>query len=269
MADPLQDGTRREPREGAARRSAVLRSLMVLLALALVGCGSTDEGGSAAPSASPSASPSVSPSASAAACPPATDAAPRPGTLARVDLDGDGTADQVATAGAGDPCPGQLQVTLGDRAVAVPLPDRAPPVRAVFGVVVPGRDGQLLVTRQDHPRGGFQTRVFALDEDRLVELEGDQRPLVPFVATDVQEQPVSIDCVDGGVAVTRAVAHEPAGVVFAWDVRRTTYSFDGATLKAGVTKEIADNVLPGKLRTEYPELEKNAVFPSCRAPSAD
>ena len=121
-----------------------------------------------------------------------------------------------------------------------------------------------MVTRQDHPRGGFQTRVFAVAGDGLAQLEVEGRPLVPFVATDVQEHPVSIDCGDNLVTVTEAVAHEPAGVMFAWDIKQTTYALQGVTVTKEPTTEIADNVLPAQLKQRYPELEKNAVFPSCR-----
>jgi hypothetical protein len=107
--------------------------------------------------------------------------------------------------------------------------------------------------------------VYAADADELAELQVDGNPLVPFVATDVQEHPFNIDCGDGGLVFTEAVAHEPPGVVAAWDIRETTYAVDGTTVTPGRTKEIADNVLPDQLRPKYPELVEHAAFPSCRA----
>ena len=54
----------------------------------------------------------------------------------------------------------------------------------------PVSDGQLLVTRADHPRGGYQLRVYAADGRRARPSSTvDGQPLVPFVATDVQEHP--------------------------------------------------------------------------------
>ena len=117
---------------------------------------------------------------------------------------------------------------------------------------MPGREGALLVTRQDHPRGGFQLRLYAAGPDELVELKTDDGPLVPFVAPDVQERPLSVDCADGGVVLTEAVAHKPPGVIFAWDIQRTTYAVEGGEVTAGETEEIADNVLPAQLRRSTP-----------------
>ena len=81
----------------------------------------------------------------------------------------------------------------------------------------------------------------------------------------MQEHPLSIDCTDGGVVVTEAVAHEPHGVIFAWDIKRTSYAVEGGEVTAGATEEIADNVLPGQLAAKYPDLVKYSAFTSCRA----
>ncbi len=164
-----------------------------------------------------------------------------------------------------DPCPGLLWTEIGGNDHTWSLPADEPQVSAAFAVAIPGRTGELAVTRQDHPRGGFQTRVFAFADDQPEQLEIDGQPLVPFVATDVQEHPVSIDCGDNSIVVTEAVAHEPAGVMFAWDIKQTTYALQGTTVTAGPTEETADNVLPAQLKKGYPDLAKNAVFPSCRA----
>ena len=116
---------------------------------------------------------------------------------------------------------------VGEGFVHAQLPVGGPPVTKAFAVAVPGREGALLVTRQDHPRGGFQLSVYAAGPDGLVELKTDGHPIVPFVALDVQEHPLSVDCTDGGVVLTEAVAHKPAGVTAAWDIQRTTYAVDG------------------------------------------
>ena len=96
--------------------------------------------------------------------------------------------------------------------------------------------------------------MYAAGTDGLVELETDGHPIVPFVALDVQERPLSIDCTDGGVVLTEAVAHKPAGVMFAWDIQRTTYAVEGGEVTKGETEEIADNVLPRQLKAKYPDL---------------
>jgi hypothetical protein len=236
----------------------------------LAGCGSEEQpDGDSASDGRTSASPTPSSSASPDACDQSEEGIVVTRNLAKVDVDGDGTRDQVGLVEpATSECPPMVSVNLAAGSVGpgvlAPIPAGEPPVRAAFAVAIPGHTGELVVTRQVHPRGGFQTRVFALAGDELVQLEVDGRPLVPFVATDVQEHPVSIDCGDNLITVTEAVAHEPAGVMFAWDVKETTYALQGATVTAGPTREVADNVLPAQLKERFPELGKNAVFPSCR-----
>lgn len=145
------------------------------------------------------------------------------------------------------------------------VPSDEPPVSSSYAVDVPGESGPLQVTEQRHPRGGFQLRVFAPDGATWRELRVDDQPLLPFVALDVEEHPWSIGCSDGGLVFTEAVAHEPAGVAFAWDIKRTTYAVEGSTVTPGTTQEIADNVLPAKLTADYPDLVKHTAFTNCRA----
>jgi hypothetical protein len=234
-----------------------LLALCSAAVLVLAGCGS------AAPSNDPSAgaakdsSPSASPSSSPTDCPHASKA------IAQADVDGDGTPETIdlLTTAEGD-CPDSLSAGRGPVAE---LRAGEPPIGSAYAVTVPGREGQLVVTRQDHPRGGFQLRVYAGGEGGLAELEVDDQSLLPFVALDVQEHPWSIDCGDGGLVFTEAVAHEPRGVAAAWDVKRTTYAVDGTGVTAGPTQEVADNVLPGQLDAKYPDLVKHTAFASCRS----
>ena len=65
-------------------------------------------------------------------------------------------------------------------------------------------------------------------------------------------------------SITEAVAHEPAGVVFTWDVRRTTYAVTQGRAERTGREEIADDVLPGRLRVRFPELARAAVLADCR-----
>lgn len=145
------------------------------------------------------------------------------------------------------------------------VPADEPPVTSSYAVEVPGLPGPLQVTEQRHPRGGFQLRVFLADGAEWSELTLDGRALLPFVALDVEEHPWTIDCGDRVLVFTEAVAHKPAGVMFAWDIRRTTYFLEGNTVTAGPTEEVADNVLPKKLSTQYGQLAKHAAFTGCRA----
>ena len=186
-------------------------------------------------------------------------------TLARVDLDGDGTAEAVKLTGGGGECANTVFARTGKGFVSSDPVD-GPPVTSALAVTAPGQDGQLLVTRAEHPRGGYQLRVYAADgDDALTELEVDGNPLVPFVATDVQEHPLSIDCADGGLVLTEAVLHEPMGAQPTWDITRTSYAVDGASVRMGTTEDVADNVCTAELGTKYPELVKHTAFASCGA----
>lgn len=224
----------------------------------LAGCGS------AGPSASSDSSPTKSP-AKVGSCEVGDPGVLGARTVARVDLDGDGQQDAVKLTAASGACPDLLFAKRGPGYVTAQLPTSEPSVSAVFGVDLAGVNGSLLVTRQDHPRGGFQLRVYMTSGAQLTELTVGRRSLLPFVALDVEEHPWSIDCGDGGLVFTEAVAHQPHGVVATWDIRRTTYTVSGGQITPGPTSEIADNVLPGQLAAKHPALAEHTAFASCRA----
>jgi hypothetical protein len=226
----------------------------------LAGCGSADDQGSGDKSPKDASGASATVGRCAATAPAVQVAR----TIATVDLDGDGTGEAVRLTAATGDCPNTVFAKLGSGFVTASAND-GPPAVSGFGVQIPGRTGQLLVTKSDHPRGGYQLRVYAAGTSGLTELQSDGHPLVPFVATDVQEHPLSIDCGEGGLVLTEAVPHEPAGVAAAWDVKRTTYAVNGSSVQAGPTQEVADNVLPSELAATYPDLPKYAAFTSCRA----
>jgi hypothetical protein len=238
------------------RTFAVATAVLLLLAA----CGSAET--NKAPAADKQATTGT---ASVGACAVDSEAVTAAKTVARVDLDGDGGAEAVKLTAAGGKCPSLLFAKQGDGYVVTRAALPAPPVASAFGVAVPGEDAQLLVTRQDHPRGGFQLRVYAAGDGTLTELKHDGATLFPFVATDVEEHPASIDCADDGIVVTEAVPHEPVGIAPAWDVRQTTYTLGDGKVTAGPTKEVADNVLPKQLAGKYPDLVKHSAFTSCRA----
>ncbi len=233
---------------------------LAALALAVGACGNEDD-----PYAEPT--PSVSKSAASdrvGDCPVTSPALRTAKVVAAVDLDGDGQADQVKLTGADGPCPNLVFADTSAGMLAAQVPNDGPPVTTVQGFGLGANAPQLLVTRQEHPRGGFQVRLWSSDGSRLRELtDADGHSLVPFVATDVKEQPVSIDCAGDRLVVTTAVPHTPMGVMFAWDVRRTTYRVDDGRARVMDTAEIADNVRPDQLRKRYPALAGQQFFKSC------
>ena len=234
------------------------RALVVAVLLVVAGCGSAESGSGSASKSKPSSTVSV--------CMAGKDR-----LLAKADVDGDGSKELILLtkpASAKDECPPTLTATRSadePSKAEVPLSSDDPPVTSAFAVAPPGQDQQLIVTKANHPRGGYQLRVYAAHGEDLVELTSEGKPLLPFVATDVQEDPWSIDCSADGLVFTHAVAHEPAGIVPAWDIKQTTYALDGTTVTAGPTKEIADNVLAKELGAKYPDLVKHSAFASCRA----
>ena len=241
-------------------RSPVRTSMLLVAVLCLAACGSSEtekSGGSAAKD--------TTASAKVGQCPADSPAVVSARTIATADLDGDGKSEAVKLTAADGDCANVVFARVGEGFVHVQLPVGGPPLSKAFAVEVPGREGALLVTRQDHPRGGFQLRLYAAGPDGLAELKTDDHAIVPFVALDVQERPLSVDCADGGVVLTEAVAHKPAGVMFTWDIQRTTYAVEGGAVTAGEPEKIADNVLPQQLRSKYPELVDYSAFESCRA----
>ena len=241
-------------------RILVRTSMLLVTVLCLASCGSseTEKSGSGAARDEPT-------SAKVGQCPADSPAVVSARTIATADLDGDGKGEAVKLTEPDGDCANLLFAKVGEGFVHAQMPVGGPPLSKAFAVEVPGREGALLVTRQDHPRGGFQLRLYAAGRDGLVELKTDDHPIVPFVALDVQERPLSVDCADGGVVLTEAVAHKPPGVIFAWDIQRTTYAVQGGEVTAGETEKIAEKVLPAQLKTKYPDLVDYSAFKSCRA----
>src|SRR5207237_8434465 len=101
----------------------------------------------------------------------------------------------------------------------------------------------------------------AADAHRLVQLRDEGEPRVPMSKDG--DHPFSVDCGQGAIVLTQAVAHEPPGILAAWDIRTTTYALEGSTVHAR-TEETADNVLPAQLPRRYPQLVRHTLFASCR-----
>ena len=244
-----------EPRSGPSRPIRMTRTLMVTLAAAgmlVSGCGQQ-----------PSVPPTQAPEALAGCTQAQSKAAARhAGAVpAEVDLDGDGSPDKVRLTRADAAVPGRaLHDGEGPAATrrrcATPL---AWTSASATRVSLPGREGDLLALRAEHPRGGFQVQVYAFD-DALGEVTTDGQPVVPFVATDTTGGYLSVTCADGELVVRQAVAHEPPGIVFAWDVRETRYAVDGLRATRGATTEVADNILDQQLGAEFPDVKHRRMF---------
>jgi hypothetical protein len=218
-------------------------------ALTLAGCGSSTTSG--APDSGETSSVSGSCAADSAVFEQAE-------PVGSVDIDGDGRADPVKLTTGSQECPARLIARDTGGYLGGELPGDDPGSPKVFGVKLSGHQGDLLVTRQDHPRGGYQLHIYALGGTELVELQDAGKPLVPFVATDTRPISATVDCQGSDIVVQEAVA----GSGGQWDIRRTTYEVsEGAATKAGtkttskLTPKRVDQLMPAG----------RAVFPSCRA----
>lgn len=232
----------------------VLLGLVVAMPLALSACGD-DTAGVASPG-SPSSS-------STGSCWERSDG---PQASVDADLDGDGTLDRVSYWPPGLGCAGKasLAAKVGNDDVRAELPGDLPVNARDLGTVrIPGRHGDLVLVRAQHPRGGFQASLFGFSDGKLAQLTVDGEPIFPFVATDTTSTPLAATCTPLGFEVTEARAHQPIGVVPAWDLYRTTYTVAGNAVSKSATTEVADNVLDKQLRAKYGGLVGHSLFENC------
>jgi hypothetical protein len=230
--------------------------LVLVGPLVLAGCGDATKDSTGDASGSPTSTSSSCASGSAPAGQP----------VAELDLDGDGTSEPVSYVPAAGSCPASLAVTVGGHDLSARVDGELPVTSAgAAAVAFPGRTGAVLLVRPAHPRGGFQARLFGYADGRFEELRAEGEPIFGFIATDVLTTPTAAHCVADGFDVVQARAHEPIGVVPAWDVFRTTYTVDGNQVSEGPTTEVADNVLDRQLQRRYGDLVDYALFQDCLA----
>lgn len=179
----------------------------------------------------------------------------------RLDLDSDGTVEFVGSNEAQGDCPASLISSLGG---TVPVKGDLP-ITELLAIRIPGRHGDVVLATQSSPRGGSQSSLFGYADGKFAELTVDGKPLFGFVATDAATEHVSAACTPDGFTVSTAVAHQPPGVVPAWDVSRTAYTVSGNTVTKGATTQVADNVLDSALGSKYPALVSGAMFTNCPA----
>lgn len=131
-------------------------------------------------------------------------------------------------------------------------------------VTVPGRDGQLLAAQEIHPRGGTQWHLYGVEGDRLSEILAGGQPPIPFIATDTQPQPpMTVACHGTGLRILQARAHEPAGVLFTWDLDRIDVAITGNEATVSGPTEIGDNLVPSIMARQHLDLVKKQMFVGC------
>lgn len=197
---------------------------------------------------------------------PETDDCAGKGTVvAEADLDGSGSTQEVRLTGPGSgPCADLLLGPAGASADVAGLDLVATRAKVVH--LKGDTAGDLvLLPGEPHPRGGAQFHLFGGGGGTgLTELTVDGQPLVPFVATDGGAAPMTATCTDdGGVGVVTAKAHEPPGVVLAWDVTLTTYAVDEGRVVPKGRSSVAEAAVDPLLRKERPELFDGSLFAGC------
>jgi len=185
--------------------------------------------------------------------------------VAEADVDGDGAMNEVAhvATGTGGPCAGALFTTFAGTPSATPLPDSG--LERLDVVQLQDSERQLLLVRgTPHPRGGFDLTLYGGENQKLGPVLANGGPLPGFVATDGTMPPAGASCTaDGGIETVTSVAHEPPGIILAWDLTTTTYELDGNTatqVKVTEREAVADPTL----RREQPDLyDPEAYFAGC------
>lgn len=224
---------------------------LVVLPIVLAGCGDSDSDDTGRPSDETSIACTGHPGAPAAT----------------VDLDGDGAGDpiRIGAAPLDGNCGDAVVADVGDKEIVAPLEYGLPvEARDLAAIRVPGRKGELLLITAHHPRGGFQPVLYGFSDGTLEELTVGDSGIFPFIATDTMTDPISATCTENGFEVTTAKAHQPIGIVPAWDVFRTTYTVDGNSVTKGETAKVADNVLDKQLHRRYRPLTRYSLFANCR-----
>lgn len=198
----------------------------------------------------------------------ASDAAAHGRVVAKADLDGVDGTETVRLIGSNDRrCGNSLVAAVGGRLIGADasrlrlVPERAQTVHLRGGAAA----DLVLLWSEPHPRGGSQPHLFGLrDSGRLSEVTTNGHPVLPFLATDGGGSPMTATCTrSGGIAVFSAVAHQPPGIVLAWDVTRTTYDVgDGGAVAVG-SRLVETAAADPALRRSRPELFSGKLFVDC------
>jgi hypothetical protein len=235
----------------------------VALSLGLAACGSAQPGGQQGASSAPDVR-------LFGDCRAGDPALAEADVVAQANLDADGARTEIGYVSprVDGPCAGALVTTLDGAPAAVRLPDAPPSLHDPVVIELRGTDRELLMLHgRPHPRGGYPVHLYGAAHGAIAEVLADGRPVVGFVATDGGAAPATASCTsDGGIATWMGIAHQPPGVVLAWDLWRTTYTLKGTTATKSSRDLVREAVADPLLRRDMPELfDPGAIFADCRA----
>lgn len=182
--------------------------------------------------------------------------------VATLDLDGNGS-DETLRLATEAPCADTLFAISEDQVWSTPV-DPAAFEEAARVITRPGEEAELLLVSTSHPRGGFQAKLYGAAGAELGELQVDGKPLLDFVATDVEMPGTAARCgEDGSLVVMTAGPAETSGGEMAYDVFEQSFSVDGLTAAAGERTTVAQALTDPQIRQRYPELLDNTLFEDC------
>jgi hypothetical protein len=189
----------------------------------------------------------------------ATDGCLRHGaTVARADLDDDGSADTVRL------CGHRLVAEVGGEVTTADLRGLSPDAARARAVRLPDNADLVLLPSTRSRSGGWRPHLFGVGPDGLVELEVDGRPVLPELSTAPGRAPMTATCTeDGGLSVVTARVHQPPGFVLAWDLTTTTYDVRAGVVERGRTSTVESAGADPALRNRMPHLFDGSVLADC------
>jgi hypothetical protein len=185
--------------------------------------------------------------------------------VARADLDGDGRPDRLVLTGSRAACPDSLVGVVGDRVVGTSVTGLDLVATGSRVLRPAGQDELVLLRSRTTADGHWRPHLFAAGgAGGLTDVTVAGRPLLPLVSTQPGGAPMDVACTPRGtLAVTTSKAHQPPGIVLAWDVRRTTYRIHDGVATRLRTTVVQDAAADPLLRRDHPELYDGRLLDGC------
>ena len=184
--------------------------------------------------------------------------------VARADLDGDGATEEVRFGRAGTgACAGALTARVDGTVSGVRVTSLDLSAKAAAVVHLHGPGDLVMVTSRPAANGRSRQHLYGAGRNGLTEVTAGGKPVLPAASTSPGSAPMTATCVPGGIAVVTATAHQPPGIVLAWDVQRTTYDLRNGVATRRGTSMVKTAAADPLLRKEMPELFDGRLFRSC------
>ena len=179
--------------------------------------------------------------------------------VVRADLDGDAATREVLKlfAPGEGPCAGGLVLRSGSGVSGIDVAHLGLDPAHVRVAFLRGRPREAVIVAPSRPRGNgaVQTHLFVpTGGGHLAEVEEHGRPLLPLAAPRDGHAVTATCAPTGRVDVWTGTPHQPAGIVLAWDVRRTTYRIDAGRALRDASHLVENGTADPTMRTKMPRL---------------